>query len=112
MAVDGAGYGATISYTGRFRPHPGLLSSLLQAVLVPPIFRGEVRRSVREVKRMAESRSRRPAAPVVLPRGAGARYAANVTAVREGRSALVWAGYAACAWGLVFAGISFYWGLG
>ena len=27
-------------------------------------------------------------------------------------SALVWAGYAACAWGLVFAGISFYWGLG
>jgi uncharacterized protein DUF3995 len=35
-----------------------------------------------------------------------------VTAVQEGRSTLVWAGYAACAWGLVFAGISFYWGLG
>ncbi len=39
-------------------------------------------------------------------------YAANVAAVREDRSALVWAGYAACVWGLVFAGISFYWGLG
>lgn len=36
----------------------------------------------------------------------------NMSAVREDRSALVWAGYAACAWGLVFAGISFYWALG
>ena len=44
--------------------------------------------------------------------GASCGYAANVTPVREGRPALVWAGYAACAWGLVFAGISFYWGLG
>jgi hypothetical protein len=35
-----------------------------------------------------------------------------MTAVREKRPALVWAGYAACAWGLVFGGISFYWGLG
>jgi hypothetical protein len=41
-----------------------------------------------------------------------ARYAADVTAVREDRSALVWAGYAAFAWGLLFAGISFYWALG
>lgn len=29
-----------------------------------------------------------------------------------GRSAGVWAGYVACLWGLVFASISFYWGLG
>jgi Protein of unknown function (DUF3995) len=35
-----------------------------------------------------------------------------MTAVREERSMLVWAGYAACVWGLVFGGISFYWGLG
>jgi uncharacterized protein DUF3995 len=32
--------------------------------------------------------------------------------VREEHSALARAGYAACAWGLLFAGISFYWGLG
>ncbi len=28
------------------------------------------------------------------------------------RSVGVWAGYAACAWGLAFAAISFYWGIG
>src|SRR5215467_6867719 len=28
------------------------------------------------------------------------------------RSRLVWAGYAACVWGLMFAGVSFYWGGG
>lgn len=39
-------------------------------------------------------------------------YAAEMAAVREGRSPLVWAGLAAFAWGLLFAGISFYWGLG
>jgi hypothetical protein len=33
-------------------------------------------------------------------------------AARGRRSPLVWSGYAACAWGLLFAGISFYWGLG
>jgi hypothetical protein len=53
----------------------------------------------------------RLAAPAA-PHECEPRDAANVTAVREGRSALVWAGYAACAWGLVFAGISFYWALG
>jgi Protein of unknown function (DUF3995) len=31
---------------------------------------------------------------------------------QERRSPLVWSGYAAFAWGLLFAGISFYWGLG
>ena len=43
---------------------------------------------------------------------AGRSYAARVAAVREERSPLVWAGYAAFAWGLLFGGISFYWGLG
>src|SRR5262249_8127237 len=28
------------------------------------------------------------------------------------RPRLVWAGYAACVWGLMFAGVSFYWGGG
>ena len=35
-----------------------------------------------------------------------------MAAARETRSPLVWSGYAAFAWGLLFAGISFYWGLG
>jgi hypothetical protein len=35
-----------------------------------------------------------------------------VVAAPEQRSPLVWSGYAAFAWGLLFAGISFYWGLG
>ena len=43
---------------------------------------------------------------------AARRYAARVAAARERRSLLVWSGYAAFAWGLLFAGISFYWGLG
>jgi hypothetical protein len=40
------------------------------------------------------------------------RYAARVSAAQERRSPLVWSGYAAFAWGLLFAAISFYWGLG
>ncbi len=35
-----------------------------------------------------------------------------MAAARERRSPLAWSGYAAFAWGLLFAGISFYWGLG
>ena len=59
----------------------------------------------------------RPAPSTVRTSASGLKrprppYAANVAAVREDRSALVWAGLAAFAWGLLFAGISFYWGLG
>ncbi len=35
-----------------------------------------------------------------------------MVAGRGRRERLVWAGYAAAAWGLLFAGFSFYWGSG
>jgi Protein of unknown function (DUF3995) len=38
--------------------------------------------------------------------------APSTVAVSTKRSPLIWSGYAAFAWGLVFAAISFYWGLG
>jgi hypothetical protein len=36
---------------------------------------------------------------------------ADIARTRAARSSS-WAAYAACAWGLIFAGVSFYWGLG
>ena len=36
----------------------------------------------------------------------------SATARHRRRSVGVWAGYTACAWGLAFAAISFYWGIG
>lgn len=36
----------------------------------------------------------------------------NAATARGANRLYTWAAYAACAWGLIFAGISFYWGLG
>jgi len=47
-----------------------------------------------------------------MAEGSSCGQARTLAAVHLRRPPLVWAGYAAFAWGLVFGGISFYWALG
>jgi len=67
MAVVAEGADSVVRYSGRYQTRPGLFGRLLGPVLVPPIYRREVRRSLLEMKRRAEERQahsamyRRPA---------------------------------------------------
>jgi hypothetical protein len=47
-----------------------------------------------------------------MSEGPSGAQVSKLAAGHRRRPPLVWAGYAACAWGLVFGGISFYWALG
>lgn len=53
-----------------------------------------------------------PPQPPADPADSGPDAAGNPDADGSVTSRYAWAAYAACAWGLLFAGISFYWGLG
>lgn len=61
IAIAPVGEATELAYSGRYLPRTTFWGRLLSPVLVPMIYRREVRKTLRSAKRMAEARQARSA---------------------------------------------------
>jgi hypothetical protein len=61
IAITPVGHATQLAYSGRYQPRTTLWGRLLGPVLVPMIYRREVRKTLRSAKQMAEARQARSA---------------------------------------------------